>query len=68
MYNGHEVFWMSEIDETVEPIVGKTHCRVSLDLLVELKESYQRHAKSYGETLSEFLRRAAKEQMMRDNQ
>jgi len=59
---------MSDIDEVVEPITDKTHCRVSLDLLIESKEAYQKHAKLYGETLSEFLRRAAKEQMMRDNQ
>jgi len=59
---------MCEIDEVVEPITDKTHCRVSLDLSVELKETYQKHAKSYDETLSGFLRRAAKEQMIRDNQ
>jgi len=59
---------MDNIEFTTEQSADRTHCRVSLDLLVELKESYQKHAKEYGETLSEFLRRASKEQMARDIQ
>jgi|GEM_PF-2178076 len=56
-----------EILETVQQ-AKRLQCRVSLDLFVDVKETYKNHAKAYGETLSEFLRRAAKEQMLRDNQ
>jgi len=61
---------MSDNEETQETgqHPEKAQCRVSLDLFVDVKEAYQKHAESCGETLSAFLRRAAKEQMIRDNQ
>jgi len=40
---------------------------ISLTVREEVKEEYEKHAKEMGETVSAFLRRAAKEQMLRDS-
>ena len=54
--------------ETTNQVSDKPLCRVSVDFHNDVKEVYQEHAKAMGETLAAFLRRAAREQMVRDNE